>query len=445
MAFELSLTNALGSAVIDQPGGVAATNGNFTTLYDYATQYMPELVKDLYLNYGSGKITQFLKATSSTDTYASDYIEHGEQGRLMNILKTVTWTGSTFTSPTAHALRVGDKIRMSNGTTEGQATVASITSSTVFVVTNDLTSAYPTSPVTIIADFSNSFIQGSDPFTTGKTWNPVFYKNYSQIIKETYSVAESKLAQKIWLETPNGPVWVNYDIERTKALFENKFELTQIFHQRAQAGSATVVAGGEPGMYGILETTQTRGNVGTEYIQTIEDLSDIALRIKQQGGCREVTVWSDHKQMAYFRQMMANVNAGYFGGSHYGIFQNSAAMALELNFTSCNIDGVQFHFTPWALLNDPTLYGAADFRQTGLACMIVPMGEMNVSEGGTSVPRPYISVRGRAYDGVDRTMKVDIFGIDGTPQKADKKDVLMLSEQTNQIAGANQLFAITVN
>ncbi len=445
MAFELSINNLSGVAVIDQPGGVLATNGNFTTLYDYATQYSPELVKKLHWANGKGKITQFLKATSETDSYASDYIEHAEEGRLHNLLKNVTWTGSTFTAPAAHNLRVGDRIKISNASTQGQATVASITSATVFVVTNDTEDAFPTSPVTILADFSSSFLQGSDPFENGKTWNPVFYKNFTQIIKETYSVAESKLAQRIWLETENGPVWANLEIERTNVLFDNKIELTQIFHTRATAGSATALAGKEPGMKGILQTIQERGNMGTEYIQTIDDLSDIALRIKEQGGCREVTVWSDHKQMAYFRTMMAGVNAGYFQGSHYGIFQNSKEMALSLDFTGVDVDGVQFYFTPWALLNDPTLYGAADFRQTGLACMIVPCGEMNVTENGMTATRPYLSVRSRKYDNVDRSKQIKIFGIDGTPQKADKKDVNFLAEQTNQIAGANQFFAITVN
>jgi hypothetical protein len=42
MAFDLRTNNASGFAVIDQPAGVLATQENFISQYDYASQYQPE-------------------------------------------------------------------------------------------------------------------------------------------------------------------------------------------------------------------------------------------------------------------------------------------------------------------------------------------------------------------------------------------------------------------
>lgn len=440
MSFDLLLKNTtLANAVIDQPGGVLATDANFTTVYDYLTQYMPELIPQLHFMFGRGSITQFVGAVAKKDTYASDLVEWAEQGRLHGILKGVTWTGSTFTSPTNHNLRVGERIKISNGVDpEGQATVASITSATVFVVTNDLTTAFPAGTVEIVA-FSNSFRQGTNPFDNGKNWNPYFRQNFSQIIKETYTTPNSKLAQKIWLETPNGPVWVNFEVENTRLSFLNYIEMTHVFHTRAQEGSATVTANTtEPGMKGIIQQVEERGNIANERIQTIDDLDEIGLRLLEQGGCSEVTVWSDFEQNRLFNNMMANQNAGYFGGSNYGLFQNSADMALKLDFKSVERAGVTYNFTPWKILNDPSLFGANNFRNTGVACLVVPAGMTMVTENGMAVERPYLSVSDRSYDGYSRGMVIDVFGPKGTKQKKDSTDIEMLTEQTNRVVGANK-------
>jgi hypothetical protein len=68
----------------------------------------------------------------------------------------------------------------------------------------------------------------------------------------------------------------------------------------------------------------------------------MALRIKQQGSCRELTLWCDHTQMARFRVLCASVNASFINGANYGMFNNSMD-ALKLDFYF--VDGVTFHFT----------------------------------------------------------------------------------------------------
>jgi hypothetical protein len=441
MAFDLRVNNTSGVAVIDQPAGVIATSENFISLYDYAIQYQPELVPSLHYQNGLGKITDFLKFNSTEDSYASDQVEHMEIGRLHNILKNVAVTGSTFTSPTPHNLRVNDVIMISDGVKNAQAIVTSITSLTVFVVTNDALGAFGfAGNVTVSADFSSRFQKGTDPFAKGKNWNPTPFYNYSQIIKETYEISESNMAHKSWVMTPFGARWFNMEMERTGTLFDNKAELTAMLHNRVTAGSASAIAGSPLGMKGVVQQIEERGNISNDYITTVQDLSDIALRIKQQGSCRELTLWCDHAQMAAFRVLCAGVNASFVNGANYGMFNNSMDMALKLDFSSILVDGVTFHFTPWRLLDDPTLLGATNFAVTAPAFIGIPTGTTDVYENGSTQSKPYLSMRYRRDGSVDRKRQVKIFGLGGTPQKQDSMTANFLSEMTNQVIGANSFF-----
>jgi hypothetical protein len=42
-------------------------------------------------------------------------------------------------------------------------------------------------------------------------------------------------------------------------------------------------------MKGVVQQIEERGNISNDYITTVQDLSDMVLRIKQQGSCRELT------------------------------------------------------------------------------------------------------------------------------------------------------------
>lgn len=442
MAFDLRTNNLSGIALIDQPGGTIATQENFISTYDYAQLYMPELIPQLHYANGLGRITEFLKFASKEDSYASDQVEHMEINRLHNVLKNVAVVGSTFTSPTAHNLRVGDVVKISDGVIEAQGVVSTVTSATVFVLTNDLAAGNFSfaGNVDVIADFSSRFQKGSSPFDKGKHWNPSPKYNYSHIIKETYEISESNMAHKNWVMTPNGPRWFNTEMERTGTLFDNKVELTTILHNRVVAGSASATAGSALGMKGVVQQIEERGNVINDYITTVDHLSQIAFRAKQQGNCREFTVWADHKQMAYFRVLCAGVNASFVNGAHYGIFNNSMDMALKLDFSSILVDGVTFHFTPWRLLDDPTLLGSSKFLLTAPAFIIIPTGLTDVYENGEAKSKPYLSMRYRRDGNVDRKRKIQIFGLGGTPQKDDKMTANFLTEMTNQVIGANCYF-----
>lgn len=443
MAFQLLNNNATGPAVVTAPAGTLATQENYITNYDYSIQYQPELITELYYANGKGRITSFLDTVNAggESTFSSDELRHMEMGRLHNVAFDATVVASTITCGSAHNLRVKDVVKVSDGVIEAQGYVSAITNATVFVVQWDDATPTFAGPVDILLDFSNRFNKGEDPFATGKNWNPTPKVNYPQIIKETYEVSESNMAHKIWVQTGEGYGWYNVEIERTGTLFDNKVELTTIFGYRATDTAASTVAGVPQGMKGVVEQIEDGGNVANDYIQTIDDLYDIALRIKEQGtDITEMTMWSDHKQMQYFQEICGNVNAAFVNGANYGLFQNDKNMALKLDFSSIMVSGITFHFTPWLLMNNPTLFGAGRFMNTAPSFVGIPTGMAAVSENGNTVMRPYLSNRYRTSGAVNRRRQVKIFGINGTPQPADKMNVYMLSEPTNQLVGANAFY-----
>ncbi len=448
MAFDLRTNNLTGVAVIDQPGGTLATSENWISLYDYAMTYQPELISQLYMRNGKGSILGFMSMTGTESTFKADTIQHMEEGRLHNVLKNVAVNVATnvFTSPTAHNLRVGDEIYFSDGiSAEYQATVTNIGSTTVFTALNNGTGAFVVGGnVTVMANFSNSFNKGAGQFATGRRWSPTPVVNYAHILKETYNVAKSNMVTNEWVQTNAGPRWFNHEMERTDTMFDNLKELTHIFYRRKTDASAAAAAGYAKGMKGVIQQVEERGNIANEYITTLTHLSNIAKRIKQQCQCTAFTVWADHTQMRYFREMMSGLNAGYVGGANYGVFQNSKEMALMLDFSSVLVDGITFHFTPWKVLEDVTLMGAAKFDVTGVACIIVPAGLAYAEEDGVTVQKPYLTFRHRSEGQNQRNKEVTIYGLPGNPNpnREDKMVVDYLAEITNQVIGANAYFVV---
>lgn len=450
MAFVLKNNNTLGTPSLVSPSGQLATAATFIDPYTYAQQYAPDLLGELHLQKGRGKIIKFAALTGSERPYAADQVIHSELGALHQVSTGVTVAGDVFTCASAHNLRVNDKVMISDGVIEKQAIVSTVTSSTVFVGENVDAGAFGfanagAGPVTVSL-FSNSWNKGETNFTQGREDTPDIITNYTHITKEFYEINESDMAHNTWIKAPQypgGEGWYNTELGRTMDKYDNLIELTHVFNRRAVAGSAADVAGKAKGMKGIIQQVEERGNIGNEYITGIESLSTIAYRIKQQGGARAYTVWCDHTQMADFRKMLAAVNGHFLNGTNYGIFNNSKDMALSLDFQSVTIDGVTFHFTPWTVLDDPQLLGSALFTTTAPAAIFIPAGETSVLENGDTYMAPYLTIRYRKKEGINRYKKIDFFGGSiGTPHKKDTMEMHIKTEQTNQVIGANEWFVI---
>ncbi|WP_062057402.1 hypothetical protein [Aquimarina longa] len=431
--------------VSNQASGNIRTSYNYISEYDYATQFEPDKMLGLHPRYGNGLITGFCKVVGAEKPYNSDQVVHAEQDRLMNILRGVTVSGDIFTTNAGEKAnaRVGDVILASDGTIEAQGVITTVSSSTEFVVANRAVGDFGFTRAVTVSIFSSEFNKADSGFTEGFEHKPVFYKNYSHIIKEFYSVAESDLAHATWLKTPQGEDrWFSYEMERNRIKFQNKMELTHIFSKRAETGSAAEAAG-YAGMNGVLSTVENRGNVGNGYIETLDEFDEITKRIRRQGNCTSYTSWADQTQRIKYSNMLGKINKYADSGANYGVFQNNKKLALHLDFESFTRNGITFHLTDWKLLNDPTLMGSENFLQTNIASLFIPAGEKQITtETGAKSSSPYICIRYRKQGDVNRYMRTKIFGLQGTEIREDKMEIQYISEQTNQVIGANEYVVV---
>jgi hypothetical protein len=423
---------------------------NWIDAYDFTQKFLPHLLPKLHMAHGNGKLTKFCQIMGATGTYASDEVKHAEQGRLHNKLRNVTLSGAasptrtfTFTpTPTqaTHNVRVNDTVLVFDGTSEYQATVTSIISPTSFTATNNQgTNMDVTNTCDVVVDFANSFAKGANGFSEGRKWEPNIHTNYSHIIKEYYDINNSDMAHTTWINTPNGPMWYNFEMENTSMLFDNKVELAHLLWKRKASGN-------DRGMNGLVPTIENRGNIVNEYIETIADLDAISLRMKRQGvTAREFTIWCDFEQMVKLRNCIAGVNAHFAAGANYGIFNNKKDNAIALGFSSINIGAYTYHFAPLDLLDDPTLLGTDHALATSIAAIIVPGGSTNATIEGNSSTVPYFSIKSRVEGKTNRRRVVNIKGNDFANLQDGNKDITtmdFLSEQTQQLVGANAFVVV---
>lgn len=438
MAFDLKDTNLSGLPVIENPdSSYVPRPENFITKYDYAMKFAPQLIQGLHFSNGKGSITGVLDAVSGgrNRTYASDMIQWAEQGRLHLHLEGVTIASDVFTCPKPHQLRPNDIVAISDGEKEWQAHVVEIISTTKFKALNKSSVAFPTDPVTIIADFFSSDKKGGDGMDRGKNWDPKNRQNFTQIIPDNYTISNSDAKHITWVAGPNDEAyWMHTEIERYNTMFDNKVEMAILFNERGDDNSAAALAGLPRGQHGVIPFVEQYGNIANDLITTDEHLSDLAFRAKQQGVCREFMYFARHAQMRAISQMAKGLNAAHVNGGYYGAFNNSKDMALALDFTSIYIDGVDFHFKPWALLDDPTLLGATNFDTSSLSFFGVPTGKVDITNNGNVESVPYLEV---LYRGMDRKRKMKMFGLFGTEVKGDRSFIDLLTECTNRVVGAN--------
>lgn len=445
MAFSLKTDNLTGPSLVS-PSGQLATAANYIDPYTYAMQYQPDLLGKIHLQKGKGKLLPFCALTGSLVPFASDEVRHAELGELHETHTGVTKAGDNFTTTSKHNLRVGEKVILSNGTIENQAVVSEITSDTVFVglSTDDAGFTIADAAIISVTKFSNIFGKGEGNFTQGREDNPEYKTNYPHILKDFYSENESDMAHHVWVEAPQypgGEGWYNTELARTEDAYDNFIELTHLLNERAGSASPAVAAGFQRGMKGIVPQIEQGGNIGTELLEDIEELSDVAFRIKQQGGATSYNWWKDHAQCAGFRRMLSGVNAHYANGANYGTFKNSKDMALMLGFKSVYIDGITFHGSELQTLDEPELLGSVQLKNTSIQSIMVPNGEMNVLEEGNQYSRPYLTIRYRQMGGINRYKKTKFFGgLYGTPHKVDTMEMHIETEMTNQVIGANQFF-----
>lgn len=428
--------------IIDPKQVPAQSPENFVDLYELDQQFLPELIPDLVYEFGKGSILGFMKATQTgmKKTYEADHIQHAEAGRLMKTFVGVTISGNDFTFPSAHGLEPDRVVRFFEGGNEHQAIVQTVVSSTVVTLLNDTDTAFPVGPVDISVDFSSRLDKGSEGFTQGTRHGIETRKNYTHIFSHYQDTTNSDLGTTSWVKTDAGPKWFSYEMMRESAKFDNKTELTAVFHKRATDTSASAVAGKTQGMHSVKDIVTARGNIFNDYIQTMDDLRDIAFRLKQQGNCRELNLWANHQQMVFLDAITGGANGNYASGLHYGSFKNSKDMFLNLEFIGVKVAGVQFNFKSWNALDDPSIAAITGSNNGGLSFLGVPCGNTKITMNGKTESSCYMDMMFRKNQYGVRKKMTKFFGHFGTQIKADKSYVDWWSEGTILLAAANNFF-----
>ena len=467
-----------------QPSGQqVALATNYITNFDFLNQYLPDTYEKEFERYGNRTVASFLRMVGAEMPSNSDLIKWAEQGRLHT-----KYTGASsavaaggnvdvWTIPAAQqnppapassapvggfsAIRVGQTLMISDETAGSVLSNKAIVTS-VNAATGAVTVAYyeaggktmGAAATCTIFIYGSEFQKGTLGMAGSIEAQDLIFQNSPIIIKDTYEVSGSDMAQIGWVEiqTENGGtgyLWYLKSEHETRLRFEDYLETAMVEAVPAAAGSgaAAIAAGaaggmGNKGSEGIFFVVNNRGNVwnGGNPV-ALAGFDSVIQRLDKQGAIEENVIFCNRQFSFDIDDMLAAQNSYGAGGTSYGLFDNDEEMALNLGFTGFR-RGYDFYKSDWKYLNDPTMRGGL----TGGAIngLMVPAGSTTVYDQilGKNAKRPFLHVRYRASETEDRRYKTWITGSAGGARTSslDAMTVNFLSERAVCTLGANNFF-----
>jgi len=430
----------------------------------WAQQYLPELYEQEIERYGNRTINGFLAMVGAEMPMMSDQVVWSEQNRLHIAYKhkaggneTVTADVSantiTLGSDYTNSVRVGATIIVTDAATGLKTVVCRVSDSTNQVIT---AKPYKVATMDDVAGLNdggvNVFVFGSE-FAKGSAsmvgeLKPQFTKfdNRPMIIKDHFKISGSDTAQIGWVETidesgQSGFSWYMKSASETRLRFEDYLEMTMVETVKGVPGSSAVdtdmgIAGENFGSEGLFEAIETRGNV-FEDLATLSDFDLVLKNLDKQGAIEENILYVNRDLALTFDDMMAGLNANYGGGASFGVFENSADMALNLGFSGLRRGSYDFYKSDWRYLNDATARGGFG----DISGVLIPAGVSSVYDEnlGRNIKRPFLHVRYRASQTDDRRMKSWVTGSVGGASYIgdDIMEVHYLSERCLVVQAAN--------
>ena len=472
---------AIASNYMDFAGG---TNG-------WADQYLPDVMAKEAEAYGNRTMAGFLRQVGAEEAMQSDQVIWSEQGRLHLAYKghithdddtanTVGGVSATNAGgqigidtdidgraiSTTHGIRINDILLIADSNTTATVLVVSdpVGAASFDVVLYDAGSS--------TATLANAgFAQGSDgdaditilvigsEFGKGATGrvgqNEPDHKTYSNkpiILKDKYAVSGSDTASIGWVEVSSedgtgGYLWYVKAEAETRMRFNDYLEMTLVEAEKSVAGTGGISADfvGAKGTEGLFAAIEGRGNIVTGYGGTLAEFDDILKNLDSQGAIEENMLFLDRQTSLDIDDMLAGLSAGANGGTAYGLFENSADMALNLGFTGFRRGSYDFYKTDWKYLNDASTRGGDNSFAAGdsdnIDGVLIPAGTSTVYDQtlGTNIRRPFLHTRYRASEADDRRMKSWITGSVGGVYTSDEDqmNVHFLSERCLCVQGAN--------
>ena len=461
--------NLVAGGVALQPSAEqVALSTNYITNFDFLNQYLPDTYEKEFERYGNRTISGFLRMVGAEMPSNSDLIKWAEQGRLHTKYTTCTlgtYTGAetvqTVTVPAAQlipgtgtiAVRVGQTVFLTDETAASTFSNKAIVTAvgTGGLAANQFTVAYyeatqaayaAASTITMFA-YGSEFQKGTNGMVGSLEADDLFLSNNPIILKDTYAVNGSDMAQIGWVEVTtengaNGYLWYLKSEHETRLRFDDMLETAMIEAVPAAVGSGATAAG-FIGSEGIFSAVGARGNVWNGgFPVALADFDAIISRLDKQGAIEENAIFLDRQFGFAIDDMLAAQNSYGAGGTSYGLFDNDEEMALNLGFSGFR-RGYDFYKTDWKYLNDPTMRGGLVGGK--ISGLLVPAGSTSVYDQvlGKNAKRPFLHVRYRASQTEDRRYKTWMTGSAGGARTSslDAMEVNFLSERAVCVMGAN--------
>ena len=434
----------------------------------WAQQYLPELYEQEVERYGNRSVSSFLRMVGAEMPMASDQVIWSEQGRLHLSYGDGTAGGGCKIGATTgdaaagtieisggHAIRVGNTVVVSDGTTTTKGYVSAVASSTEITVlpydAATLDVAYDDGDGLKLFVFGSEFAKGKAGMA-GDTINPSFttFTNKPIIIKDKFEVSGSDAAQIGWVEVSGesgeaGYLWYIKAEGETRTRFEDYLEMTLVEAEKV-VGASTVenqltAAGDDAGTEGLFAAIESRGHTATMFdgttAETTADIKDLIEKLDAQGAIEENMFFLNRERNLTLDDWLASQNSYGTGGTSYGVFENSEDMALNLGFSGFRRGSYDFYKSDWKYLNDGQTRGFIN----DIKGLLVPAGTSSVYDQalGKNIRRPFLHVRYRASEADDRRMKSWVTGSVGgaTTSDLDAMEVHYLSERCLVVQAAN--------
>ena len=450
------------------------TGGNF------AQQYLPEIYEAEVERYGNRTLSGFLRMVGAEMPMTSDQVVWSEQNRLHIGYKLATVTVATGVialptngddgKATKNAIRAKNTIVLQATAGTGVGTTITAYVSVVdglnvtvlpYTAANLAGAGFGDDSIFSLFVYGSEFAKGTNGMTGSLEASFTQFSNKPIIIKDNYEINGSDAAQIGWVEVAaedgtNGFLWYLKSEGETRLRFQDYLEMAMVEGELATNAAVKTAVGNQDsaGTEGLFAAITARGNVYQNYASgagkdgagqrsALADFDLILQNLDKQGAIEENMLFLDRATALDFDDMLAAQNSYGAGGTSYGVFENSAEMALNLGFDGFRRGSYDFYKTDWKYLNDATTRGLVD----NIEGVLVPAGTSTVYDQmlGTNIRRPFLHVRYRASEADDRRMKSWITGSVGGAATSDE-DVMrvnFLSERCLVTQAANNFVLFT--
>ena len=316
--------------------------------------------------------------------------------------------------------------------------------------------------ITAVA-YGNEFAKGTGSFTESLNPSYATFNNSPVILKDNYAINGSDTAQIGWIEVTSengasGYLWYMKSEHEVRLRWEDYLEMSMVegvlktggqagangIALGYTAGASSITVGGTnqnaKGTEGFFAALEARGNVYTGFGAqaaaqagggALTDFDNVLKQLDKQGAIEENMLFLNRELSLEIDDILAMQNGAYAGtanhahGTSYGVFNNSADMALNLGFTGYRRGSYDFYKTDWKYLNDwSTRGGFGDIEGA-----LVPAGTSTVYDQqlGSNIKRPFLHIRYRASETENRKNKSWITGSVGTGAPTTDIDEMRIS------------------